>query len=558
MSSSQEKVLQMRRIRMDQAEYRASCPDVLSNEQFEEMKKSFYQYADDNGWYENLEQSIKMGGKFIWDWQNELIDEILRSVFQKKGFNIFLSAKRQEGKTEIVALVLVFCYENYFLTFGETFGVGIVGPGRTMSSTVFRRLENYLLTQASDLYVDRSDYKESLRGDSLAALSISETGGTTVEGRTLNFVLRDEAHAGSDRRWRDEVLWTTAAKEGATIMMLGCAGYKKCDFMAALKAGTDKDNKVHVIDYNRLKPYMAGLAKKGLRMAQTWEKRTEQLIRLNGGHNSPETRKNVYCEWQTDMGNYLSEKQIAACTKKIREFNPQIDQEPLIAFIDMGYSGDETVCSVWNMDSQVVGMKILKKANETRALRDQLESFFEWSDDMEFTPSYQTIGIDATGLGRGAAEMLTEMAPCGVFEITFSLQKKHEMFTTFRNHVVTDWHEDRITFPEDHPLMPRVIEELTDLEQTPAENGLLKFHAPTHSGVKKYDDIADALAGGFHTLLEFRKEFNTLTPYKKRHDRKAIFARKQKQALARKGLADVVNPRKRKNTTLLGSTVGIW
>ena len=562
MSTSQEKVLKMRQIRREQAEFRATRPNVLDEKQYQKLKKAFYIYAEENGWYADLDKAIQYNGKYIWDWQNEIFEETLRSVFQKKGYNIFLSVKRQEGKTEAMALVLVFCYENYFITFGDPFGVGIVGPGRMMSSTVFKRLGNYLLAQASELAVDQSEYKESLRGDSLTSLSISETGGTTIEGRTLNFVLRDESHLGSDKRWRDEVLWTTAAKEGATVAMLGCAGYRKCDFMAALQGGTVGSNKVHIVDYDRLKPYMKDLGGKGLILAQTWLERTDKLIRLNGGFESPETRKNVFCEWQCELGGYLSEDQIALCTKSVRTFNPMKDQEELVAFIDMGYSGDRSMVGIMNMDSHIIDMKCLKEKNELLALRDQLEIFFEWCDEHEYTPAFSTIGIDVTGLGRGAKEILQEMSPCDVFEVNFSLQSKHEMYTTFKNHVITGWKEDRITFPEDHELMPQVIEELSELDMQVADNGLIKFHAPINMGVKKYDDACDMLVGLFHTLLEFKKEFNKLTPYKKRHNRQAIFKRKLEQKAKKKQLFDENTPgliqKKRKQRTILGQTVGAW
>ena len=552
--------MQMRQIRKDQAEYRSTCPEVLNEDQYSGLKDAFFVYAEENGWYKDFDKSVELGGKYFWDWQQDIIDDVLRSVFQKKGYTIGLSVKRQEGKTEIMALVLVFCYENYFITFGEPFGVGIVGPGKMMSSTVFKRLNNYLLTQSSELAIDQSEYKESLRGDSLASFSISETGGTTIEGKTLNFILRDESHKGSDRRWRDEVLWTTAAVEGATIALLGCAGYTKCDFMTMLGNGNIDEQKVYIVEYERLKPYMEALGKRGLRRAQGWAKRTEKLVRQNGGWNSPETRKNVFCEWQCELGSYLTEEQILACTKEIPPFNPDSGIEELVAFIDMGHSGDRSIATIMNMRSEIIDIIMLKKERETAALRDQLEYFFSYCDKKEYTPYFQSIGIDQTGLGIGAHEILQEMSPCATYPIVFSLQSKFEMFTTFKNHVITEWKEDRVTFPEGHKYMPLLIEEFTELDQEVSELGLLKFHAPEHSGTKKYDDICDSVTACLKVLFHFREQFQKMTPYKKRHNREKIFKKRLEKNRTKRELLKAIGfpEHKKKQKSILSQTVGSW
>ena len=116
--------------------------------------------------------------------------------------------------------------------------------------------------------------------------------------------------------------------------------------------------------------------------------------------------------------------------------------------------------------------------------------------------------------------------------------------------------------------MPQAIEELTEIDQTVAENGLLKFHAPENMGVKKYDDVCDMLVALFHTMLEFKKEFGKLTPYKKRHDREKIFQRKLKQNRKKKQLMEAEldkqyqatndGRRRPRQKSILGQTMGDW
>jgi len=539
MSVSHEKVELMRAIRRKQSAYKASRPHVLNDEQQEKLTKAFYKYAEQNGWYRKLGDAIKENGKYIWNWQHELIDEVLRSVFQKKGYTIAVSIKRQEGKTEIMALILVFCYQNYFKTFGDPFAVGIVGPGKVVSNNVFTRLRDYLLSQETELFIDKADYKESLSGDVLIAISISATGGTTIEGKTLNFLLRDESHEGSDKRWRDEVLWTTASIEGATTVYLGTAGYKNCDYKKLLQTPEDdrpKELKVHTITYDTLSPYMKELGEKGLRRAATWEERTMKLIRQNGGMNSPETRKNVFCEWQDGISNYIQKKHLESCTRHIEEFDSDGDDE-LYAFIDMGYSGDRSWATIMNQKKELIDLIMLKDANRMIALRDQLEYFFYIIGEKGYDNHIKVVGIDRTGLGIGAFEMIQEISPYEIHPIVFSLQQKHEMFTILRNHLTTEWVQDRITLPAGHEHIEMLYEEFLNLEQKPTENGLLKFHANQEQVGTAYDDICDSLAGCLATLLTRQTQFTGLTPQQKLMDKEMAFLRRKRQMQKQKPLA---------------------
>jgi len=250
---------------------------------------------------------------------------------------------------------------------------------------------------------------------------------------------------------------------------------------------------------------------------------------MNGGWDSPETRKNVFCEWQCDMGQYLTEEQLMKCVKKVDKFNFFADAEPLVAFVDLGYSGDRSIATIMNYKHQIIDVIVLKEERETKALRDQLEDFLEICDKKDYTHAFQTIGIDKTGLGIGAYEMLQEMTPCNVTPIVFTLQSKDTMYKIFKNHIITNWEEDRITIPEGHRQLGKILEEFTDIEQTVAENGLLKFHAPTNAGVKKYDDYCDSIVACTFVLFEHIKQFSKVRGYSKRHDRDKIFKEKLRQ-----------------------------
>lgn len=523
MAQSIELEDRIKRIRMNAVKYRSKCPTVLNDGQFIKLLAGFEKYANENGWYRELDVAIERNSYFFYDWQWKYVTDILRSVFQKKGYTIAMSVKRQEGKTELAALALIFCYKNYYPTFGYPFNVGVITPSKAVGNDIFKRLKNFLATQSQELAVNKVDYIESLRGDSLAAFSIADTG-ATIEGKTLNFLLRDESHAGSDKRWRDEVLWTTAARDGVTIVMLGCAGYAKCDFSDILTGEVKGDfYKIYIYGYNELKPYIDDLAEKGYSHAENWNKRTERLVRMNGGWDSEETKKNVFCLWQFEIGNYMTREQIMECATTSIVWNKE-KPTPLVSFIDMGYSGDQSVVTVMDMNMRIIDWIILKPKNKTMALREQLELFIEISDALGYTANYKVIGIDSSGLGRGAMEMLTRMTPAAVEGVSFPGIRKHEMYMDVKNHVITDFKQDRIQFNINHDLANQFILEITEIEQKINQAGYFSFHAPEGRGMKMYDDMPDSLAGCLHILLMNRDHFTGLNTYSHRRKNNSIYA----------------------------------
>ena len=383
-----------------------------------------------------------------------------------------------------------------------------------MSSEVFKRLNNYIVSQNVDLYIDRSEYKETMRGDSLQQISIGENGGTTSEGQTNDFLFRDEAHEGSDARWRDEILWTTGAKV-ATVMMLGNGGFKKCAFKETLDDVEAEHIKPFVLGYAQLKPYIQKLADAGLPHAQTWESRTERLVRENGGWESEFTLKNVECRWFLGSGNFVTEEQLLACHLDGLSFDPY-KQNALYAFIDIAYSGDRSVVTIMNEKLEIVDWIILKEANEVKALADQLRDFRDICDKRDYTPHFRAVGIDRTGLGIGAFEILQTIYSGTIVPVTFTAKWKMESFQSLKNRIITEYAEDRISFDKNHPLAGMFVKELTDLEQKVVRADLVTYHAPINGKGKTFDDFCDSVCGALHVVLKHRNHFTGMTSYKAR------------------------------------------
>jgi len=534
-----EKERRMKMTRAGQHEYRKGCPVILGDEQLKLLIKDFYEnYALRNGWYTDIQDAIDNRAKFMFAWQQELAETMLESVFQKKGYTIPVSAMRQIGKSEICALVMIYIYENYYKTFGEPFRVAVVGPGKAMSNEIFKRLNNYIVSQNVDLYIDRSEYKETMRGDSLQQISISESGGTTSEGQTNSFLFRDEAHEGSDARWRDEILWTTGATV-ATVMMLGNGGFKKCAFKESLDDVEAEHIKPFILGYSQLKPYIQKLADAGLPHAQTWEARTERLVRENGGWNSEFTLKNVECRWFIGSGNFVTLEQLMACHRDDMVFDPY-KQNALYAFIDIAYSGDRSIVTIMNEKLEIIDWIILKEANEVKALADQLREFRDICDKKNYTPHFRAVGIDRTGLGIGAFEILQTIYSGTIIPIVFSAQKKMEMFQSLKNRIITNYPDDRISFDKNHKYADMFIKETTDLEQKVVRADLITYHAPITGKGKTYDDFCDSLTACLSIVLKYRNHFTGMDSYSARtHDSlvvKKLHEIKLKNRVKRKGV----------------------
>ena len=80
-----------------------------------------------------------------------------------------------------------------------------------------------------------------------------------------------------------------------------------------------------------------------------------------------------------------------------------------------------------------------------------------------------------------------------------------------------------------------INEEFLNLEQTPAENGLLKFHANQEQIGTAYDDLPDCISGVLLTLLSQQNQFSDVTPQQKLVRKEIVFL--QKRARLRKAPA---------------------
>ena len=264
MSKSITKAKEASKIMRNRQETLVQRPQQLSEIQYAGMLVKFYKEAEESGFYCTKERAYKKKGYYFLEPQRRIAESILRSVFKRTRYEIYVSLTRQIGKTQIISLVTEFCFRHYQSVFGKPLAVAIVAPERGTAKEVFDRVKNYIIQNETDLMVDTNVEVKTLSGDTIRLYGIyqSATGGT-IEGRTFDMTIRDEAHLGDDGKYADEVLPATNRTSGPNIM-IGNAGFSDCMYYRGLMKGTDASPKVHRYvfryTYKTLRPYMTSLA----------------------------------------------------------------------------------------------------------------------------------------------------------------------------------------------------------------------------------------------------------------------------------------------------------
>ncbi len=490
---SQKKQREIYLARKNQRLQKKNALDKLTDKQFKGLLKKFYSYAEGFGFWIRLQDAIDNNGYFFLDPQRQIAECILEGVFQKKSRTVNISITRQFGKTELVTLVTSFIYDEYYTVFKEPFSCLVVAPEKGTASEVFKRLENYIVARAPKMAVDKNGYKETVRGDTVGLVGIYEGGsGSTAEGRTYHFIIRDECHLGDDQKYVDQIIPTTFRKD-AVIVNIGNGGFRKCYYLDRILDGTTHDNFVFRFPYDSLKGYMQELIDKGLSSAKIWMRNIEKYIREHGGMDSYDVQKNIFCKWITNFGNFLTEKELLRChDDTIGVYAQGVVLPKIYLGIDFASIGDRTIATFLNANRQIEDWLIVKDSNQHMTLRAQCEIIRDYCDEMGYTQRLAAIGGDATGLGLGAIEFLKIEFGSQVVPYTFSSKKKHEWYISMRDLMMTKNDDDRIKYNPDHQWAHLFETEMIELEVNVMKNGYLGFQAPQKPN--KYDDFPASLA----------------------------------------------------------------
>lgn len=507
--------------------------EPLTLPQFRHLKKKFYEFARGHGFYETVEEAIKFNGFFIFQWQREIAENLLRSLFMQIDMDINISILRQVGKTEFVGLSTAFAWNNFYNIFKRPIQICVIAPEKDTASVPFKRIEKYIDKSS---YIDGGDtkkYKESVRGDSVELFGIyDEYKGSTIEGRAFDLVIRDEAHKGNDLKFIDEVEPTMGAKIGPMIF-IGNGGFKDCLFRQRIREGTRKNEELQhesvliCYTYAEAKPYLESLYAEGLATAGVRIRKVEKAI-IQHGIDSDEIRKNYFCEWMTEYSNPINQKHLNRC-----HFPVKFDEKKtkgVYLGLDIATLHDRTVATIMDKDKQILAWIVVKDVGEHLRPRDQCTILREECDQLGFSEHLIAIGFDATGSGSGGVkEFLEEEFDCDLVEYTFSIKTKHEWYSAAIESVTTGFDVDRIKYDPESKYADLFEKECVDLRQKELKSQKYKsYEAPKLKG--HFDDFPASFAIVNDLCSQDNSVYKDLNPY---YDRYKVEKAKPKEFAGR-------------------------
>lgn len=491
----------------------------VNNNGLKHIIKEFYEFAETKGFTTNGRKirDRKFKGHLIFPWQKQIVYEILRSIFCQVSLSLNISIIRQVGKSEIVALLVAFIWKKFFKTFSNPISIAVIAPTRDTAKVIFRRVYKYL--DADDLWIDTNEVKESQRGDRLALYGIyDEYKGTTIEGQTFDFVIRDEAHLGNDQKFIDQVLPAVTSKR-APVVQIGNGGFQDCFFYEALQRGNifhsyNKETRLIKWTYHECRPIMEFYANSfKVQSCKTRIDNIDDEIKKYGMLD-PAVRKNYFCEWMLEFGNVTTKEYLKKCHRIIDKKSGK----SLYMGLDFATKHDRTVATIINENREVIDWIVVKDKDEMKLARVQCEELFEHCKSRGYLTRLDAIGFDATGQSEGlVTELLDNVFSCDLIPYKFSNQSKHEWYMKSIASLNTEYPQDRLYFNPLHEWGEQFQHEWLKLEKKMPRKGAQSGLKPSYGAPKKanaFDDFCASLAIVIDLRSQYEENFSDLpSPY---------------------------------------------
>ena len=294
----------------------------------------------------------------FYEYQREPSNAIIKSVFTNAGESIPVEFSRQSGKTEMVVDTVLFLNIFYFslakrlnLPHYKFFNTIFFGPQKEQAKTNFDRMKGCLsdieegFNRISSTEANGNTLRLSNKATSFC-FSLSPT--SHPESKTANLIILEEAQDIIDQRM-DKVALPMGANTNATVVYIGTAGYRKCNFKKMLditpKASKFINNykKVLVEKGNRYKATNDPLQ---LNYGRHIDKRIKEL-----GAQSDEFNTQYALKWILERGQFIVYDQMM----KLEGDYDIIEKSssPCIIGIDNGKINDSTIVTVIGLDYRI-------------------------------------------------------------------------------------------------------------------------------------------------------------------------------------------------------------
>ena len=317
----------------------------------------------------------------FYPYQIELAQRIVESLLLRDGDTITALMARQMGKTETIgsicaalAIILPTLAKQYpdswhlnitdrdgvYRGFAVGVAIGIYAPRLDQSGIMFERSKQALTTKTAEqvlkemgltLEICNGNTVRLSNGSRILCQTASEQ--SKIEGETHHLLVAEEAQDISDMKMRKS-LHPMVSATGGTIIKVGTATTRKCDFYTAIKQN-ERAQLVSGIRNHFFYPYTVG------EKYNSFYAKIVSKEKIKLGEDSDEFRTSYGAEWIFERGMFVTTEQL---------FNRNVaqgsgiwsllyprglpkgewDRYSIVAGIDWGSSSDSTVVTTLAVD----------------------------------------------------------------------------------------------------------------------------------------------------------------------------------------------------------------
>lgn len=380
-----------------------------------------------------------ISGHPLRKYQQPFARRIFESLIIDDGSTISALFSRQSGKSETVANVtatamimlpkLAKAFPDWLGKYREGVWVGAFAPVDEQADNLFGRIVSRLTSDSAvnvmadpdinarvdakgrTVYIKFLDLDEPMqdgKGHSLVRKTTAHPR-ATIEGRTYNMILLDEAQ-GADERVINKSVAPMGAAVNASTIYTGTPTYSKGVFYnqiqlnkrEGLKRGRKRQDHFEV-DWREVAKENSFYKKYVLK----------EMIKL--GEDSDEFRLSYRLQWLLDKGMFTTSAKLDACgDTTMQSLVHAYHQSPVVVGIDCARKQDSTIVTVIFVDwehQDELGMYHHRILNWLDLEGDDWET--QYFKIVEFLANYKVwrIGIDAGGLGDVVADRLQRLMP---------------------------------------------------------------------------------------------------------------------------------------------------
>jgi hypothetical protein len=284
------------------------------------------------------------------------------------------------------------------------------------------------------------------------------------------------------------------------------------------------DGKIFISgNWDDVLPEIDEMIEAGVESAAVWKKNTIKYVQTVGGWNSIFAQKNVMCAWLFSDSEFVGQQALDDCASVKYE---DVSNSFAIGF-DISYRGtDASVATLVDSNKNVISMKVIRECNSGAvSIEEQCRRLSLWIEGFPTTISSRIVsmGVDATGVGFAAKEIMEKLLPYPIKEFGFTVSTKMEWYVFLRDSIVSDSLSSRIRFNRDGVLgfdsswVKDLFHELTSLCVTVSRSGYLMFAAPASGiimGKSLNDDYVASLAIALDTIGSETGFYNYVAPRK--------------------------------------------